>query len=99
MRIQEKQCTGTNNARAPGLGATLPDSPPKDDLSLVLGGPLYQLYLRTRLATPTLELVRRRVIIISLFCWLPLCLLSLVAGNALSGVAVPFLFDVEAQAR
>ena len=70
-----------------------------DDFSLMLGGPLYQLYLRTRLSTPLLGLVRKRVTVISLVCWLPLLLLSVTARHALSGVQVPFLRDVEVQAR
>ena len=69
------------------------------DFSLVLGGPLYQLYLRTRLATPTLDLLRRRIIGISLIAWLPLLLLTAFAGQVVSGVAVPFLFDLDAHAR
>jgi len=70
-----------------------------DDFSLMLGGPLYQLYLRARLSTPPLGLVHRRVVIISLVCWLPLLVLSLAAGHALGGVYVPFLRDVEVHAR
>ena len=70
-----------------------------DDFSLVLGGPLYNLYLRTRLSTPPLGLVRRRAVILSLACWLPLLLLSLVQGHALHGVPVPFLLDVEVHVR
>ena len=69
------------------------------DFSLVLGGPLYNLYLRTRLSTPPLGLVRRRVIIISLVCWLPLLLFSLMQGYALRGLPVPFLLDVEVHIR
>lgn len=69
------------------------------DFSLVLGGPLYQLYLRTRLARPPLKLVYRRIIGISAFCWLPLFLLSLVAGHAFGGVSVPFLLDIGVHAR
>jgi hypothetical protein len=69
------------------------------DFSLALGGPLYQLYLRTRLARPGLELVYRRIIVISLICWLPLFLLSLMAGHAFGGVSVPFLFDLGVYAR
>ena len=69
------------------------------DFSLVLGGPLYQLYLRTRLATPTLDLLRRRIIGISLIAWLPLLLLTAFAGRVVSGMAVPFLFDLDAHAR
>ena len=40
--------------------------------SLVLGGPLYQLYLRTKLTRRPLDLLLRRVVGVSLFCWLPL---------------------------
>lgn len=65
----------------------------------MLGGPLYQLYLSTHLASPPLDLLQRRVLIISLLCWLPLLFLSLVAGHALGGVRVPFLQDVEAEVR
>jgi hypothetical protein len=81
----------------PDLSPTLLQN--EDDFSLVLGGPLYQLYLRTRLSTPFLGLARRRVITISLVCWLPLLLLSLPTGHALGGVAVPFLLDVEVHIR
>ena len=70
-----------------------------DDFSLMLGGPLYKLYLRTRLSTRPLGLVRRRVVIISLVCWLPLLVLSLAAGHALGGVYVPFLRNVEVHTR
>ena len=69
------------------------------DFTLVLGGPLYQLYLRTKLARPTLELVFRRVAGISLFCWMPLLVLTLFAGHAVSGVAVPFLLDLGVYTR
>jgi hypothetical protein len=67
--------------------------------SLNLGGPLYQLYVRSRLSTPALGLLRRRVVAISLFCWVPLLVLSLVDHHAFRGVAVPFLQDVEVHVR
>ena len=35
------------------------------DFSLVLGGPLFQLLVRSRLATPALELLKRRIVFIS----------------------------------
>ena len=57
------------------------------DFSLVLGGPLYNLYLRTRLARSALELVVRRVVTMSLICWLPLLLLALVEGHGFGGVS------------
>lgn len=69
------------------------------DFSPVLGGPLFQLLLRMRLTTPALDLWKKRIICITLFAWLPLLLLSLLEGKAWGGVGVPFLFDLEAQAR
>jgi hypothetical protein len=76
--------------------------PPQDpyDFSLVLGGPLYQLVRRARLSGGALELLRRRVIVISLFAWLPLLILSMLGGRAWGdAVTVPFLKDIEAHAR
>ena len=78
---------------------TIPDSSGPPDFSLVLGGPLYQLLVRSHLATPTLDLVKRRVVIITLFTWLPLLILSLIDGKAWRGVGMPFLYDIEMQAR
>jgi hypothetical protein len=69
------------------------------EFSLVLGGPLFQLLVRSRLATPDLELVRRRMVFITLFAWLPLLLLSLAAGKAWGGGGLPFLKDIEMHAR
>ena len=69
------------------------------DFSLALGGPLYQLYLRTRLSTPPLGLLRRRVLIIPLICWGPLLILAAAAGQAFGRVSLPFLLDVEVHAR
>jgi hypothetical protein len=68
-----------------------PDRKQPDDFSLVLGGPLYQLFIRARINTDTLGLIRRRVIVISLFTWLPLLVLSVWAGDAAGGASkVPF---------
>jgi hypothetical protein len=70
------------------------------DFSLVLGGPLFQFLRRSHLSDDALELVRRRIIVISLLAWLPLLALSALEGQALGGrAAVPFLMDVEAHAR
>jgi hypothetical protein len=74
----------------------LQDTP---DFSLVLGGPLYQLYLRTRMMQPPLDLLRRRIIGISVLAWLPLLLLSAIDGRLVGGVWVPFLYDIEAHIR
>lgn len=68
--------------------------------SLVLGGPLYQLFRSAHLSGTGLELLRRRIIVISLFAWLPLLLLAALNGQLLGGdVAVPFLQDAEVHVR
>lgn len=64
--------------------------------SLVLGGPLFQLLRRTRLTDDAMELLYRRITVISLLCWLPLLVLSTLDGQLLGGsAAIPFLLDVE----
>jgi hypothetical protein len=75
-------------------------TPDPYDFSLVLGGPLYQLVARARLGGDALELLGRRVIVISLFAWLPLLILSMLSGRAWGdAVSVTFLKDIEAHAR
>jgi hypothetical protein len=70
------------------------------DFSVVLGGPLFQLLRRVSLTDDALELVRKRIIIISLFAWLPLLVFSALEGQLLGGsVAVPFLRDVEVHVK
>jgi hypothetical protein len=69
------------------------------DFSLVLGGPLYQLWRRLHATGPALELLGRRLILIPLVAWVPLLLLTAYEGLAISGVRVPFLYDLEAHGR
>lgn len=70
------------------------------DFSLVLGGSLFQLLRRTHLADDALLVVRRRIMVIALFAWLPLLLLSALEGNLRGGsTGVPFLFDIEVHVR
>lgn len=69
------------------------------NFSLFLGGPLFQLLMRLKLTTPDLGLLKKRIICITLFAWLPLLLLSLIEGTAWKNVGVPFLYDMEAQTR
>jgi hypothetical protein len=86
----------------PEIVPTNPESSrPGDDpdFSLVLGGPLYQFYLRTWLARPPLKLGTRRMAGVSLICWLPLLLLATFAGRLTSGVSIPFLQDVEVHVK
>ncbi len=70
------------------------------DFSLVLGGPLFQLFRRMHLSGDALELLRRRTLAITIFTWLPLLLLSAIEGHALGGsIKISFLRDVEAHVR
>lgn len=82
-----------------GIMFTVHSSKEAPDFSLVLGGPLFQLLLRSHLATPALDLWKRRIVFISLFTWLPLLLLSMFDGKAWDGVRMPFLYDIEMHAR
>src|ERR1044071_7566719 len=71
-----------------------------EDFSLVLGGPLFQIFRRAYLSGNALELLRRRVLVITMISWLPLLLLAALQGYA-SGTTVrlPFLYDLDAHAR
>src|SRR5579862_7762171 len=70
------------------------------EFSLVLGGPLFQFYRRAHLSGSTLELLPLRVLVITLFAWLPLLILSLVDGHFVAGsIKLPFLHDIESHAR
>ena len=77
-------------------------SPLESDFSLVLGGPLYQLWRRARVAADadTSVLVVRRVIAFLVLTWVPLVVLTIVEGTAWQNrVTVPFLRDAEIQVR
>jgi hypothetical protein len=78
------------------VSAPLQESP---DFSLVLGGPLYQIFRRAHLTGPALELLRRRVVFFVLLCWVPLAILSLVEGHLLGGAKFSFVRDIETQVR
>jgi hypothetical protein len=70
------------------------------EFSLVQGGPLFQLLRRSHLSGDDLELMRLRIIVISMLAWLPLLVLSALEGKALGrNVTVPFLLDVEVHVR
>ncbi len=70
------------------------------DFSLVLGGPLYQLWRRLHVAGPALDLLVRRLVGITALAWLPLLVLTAYAGTAFGhAVPVPFLYDLATHAR
>ncbi|HTR19471.1 MAG TPA: hypothetical protein VMH88_01345 [Gemmatimonadales bacterium] len=85
------------NPDRPSAEATFTDP---GDYSFVLGGPLYQLLRRAHLTGTDLELARQRILVLTALTWLPLLILSALQGLALGAkVAVPFLRDVEVNAR
>src|ERR671913_2148638 len=69
------------------------------DFSLVLGGPIFQLFRRSRLAGDGLELLHRRLLLITGIVWLPLLLLALLGSAVESARQLSFLRDVEVHVR
>jgi len=70
------------------------------DFSLVLGGPIFQMCRRARLSGDALELLHRRILVIALVAWLPLLVLSTLAGHLQDGtLKLTFLHDIEAHVR
>jgi len=69
------------------------------DFSLVLGGPVYQLFRRAHLSGDALELMYRRVVAVVLMTWVPLLVLALVPKASGGSVVMPFLRDLEVQTR
>jgi len=66
------------------------------DFSLVLGGPIFQLFRKSHLTGDGLELLHRRLVLITLIAWLPLAVLATLARNA-SGLS--FFHDFEVHVR
>jgi hypothetical protein len=73
--------------------------PEPADFSLVLGGPIFQLFRKSHLVGDGLELLHRRLVVITLVAWLPLLVLATLSslGRSLSGLS--FFHDVEVHAR
>lgn len=69
------------------------------DFSLVLGGPLFQLFRRSHLAGDSLDLLHRRLLIITLVAWLPLLLLATLGSSAGGVGRLSFFHDVEVHVR
>jgi hypothetical protein len=81
---------------APGRGPVLAAR----DFSLVLGGPLYQMFRRARLSDDAMGLVHRRIAVAILIMWAPLVALSAMQGGlAAEGPRTPFLHDIGFQLR
>lgn len=71
-----------------------------EDFSLVLGGPLFRIFQHLYLSGNALELLQRRVIVITAISWLPLLILSVWKGRAWgTNVTLPFFHDIDAHVR
>ena len=70
-----------------------------NDFSLVLGGPLFQLFRRSHLSNDGLDLVYRRLLTITLVAWLPLLLLATLGSSAGNAGRLSFFHDVEVHVR
>jgi hypothetical protein len=76
-----------------------PESGQAEDFSLVFGGPLYQLLLRSKLIRPPFGNLASRMVVITALAWLPLVALTIINGRFAGGVPVPFIYDFEVHAR
>jgi hypothetical protein len=87
-------------ARSKGLHTVSTDLiEPPNDFSLVLGGPIFQLFRKSHLAGDGLELVHRRLLMITLVAWLPLLLLSMLSASAGHLGRFSFFYDIEVHIR
>jgi len=69
------------------------------DFSLVLGGPIFQLFRKAHISGDHLELLHRRLLTIILIAWLPMLLLDIFASRSGGPSRLTFLHDIEVQAR
>ncbi len=75
-----------------------PTSVETSEFSLVLGGPLFQLFKKAHLTGDHLQLLYRRIILITAVVWVPLLLLSMLQSSSRI-VVLPFLHDIETHVR
>jgi hypothetical protein len=69
------------------------------DYSLVLGGPLFQLFRKSHLAGDDFGLINRRILVITGIAWLPLLLLSTMGLLLGRPGRIGFFTDIEVHAR
>jgi hypothetical protein len=99
MQERRTLVTDTGNPKETNektLDATQHD---EHDFSLVVGGPLYRMFLRAHLSGTALERPWRRVFLTIAITWLPLLFLAALAGVLLGGQGMPFLHDVDTHVR
>ena len=70
----------------------------ESDFSLVLGGPVFQFFRRSHLAGDGLELLHRRLLIITMAAWLPMLFLAALRSTT-GEVRLSFLHDLQVQVR
>jgi len=75
------------------------ESPIVDQFSLVKGGLIYRFQTAINMALPDRHGVLRRALLTTLFTWFPLLILSLIQGEALGRVQIPFPKDFAAALR
>jgi hypothetical protein len=63
------------------------------------GGAIQPVFRRFHLTDDALALLGRRELVLTAVAWLPLFILSALDGRAWTGAHVPFLFDLDVQAR
>ncbi len=69
------------------------------DFSLVVGGPLFRMFRRAQLSGPALELVHRRMVVITILAWVPLAALSAIEGHLFDNQGLTFARDIESHVR
>jgi hypothetical protein len=77
--------------------STFPQEP--RDFSLVLGGPVFQLFRKSHLAGDALELLHWRLLVITLVAWLPLLVLATLGSVGRNSSGLTFFHDVEVHVR
>src|SRR3954462_6473670 len=102
---------GHSNEHPPGVSAASVSWPPSDtltiaslveqpsDFSLVLGGPIFQLLQKSHLSGDGLELLYRRLFIITMAAWLPLLLLTTLGFSAGNSGRLSFFHAPEVPSR
>ncbi len=76
-----------------------PGARQSEEFSLVLGGPLYQLLVRSKLLQGSMGNLGRRIAVITAIAWFPLVPLAMFDGRLTGGVPVPFFYDFEVHSR
>ena len=96
-----RELTLTAATTATRLALLLAAHPVAQPLVLLLESTreLFQLLRRARLSGPALELLPRRVLVLSGVAWLPLLIFSAFAGQVRGGTGLPFFSDIEAHVR